>query len=333
MVPALPAPEPDVWNALALRARNLFATHTWASTWWEEYAEGATPHVLCDDPADPRVLLPLYSRGRLLRQVRWIGHGPADLLGPVCAPDDLSRAAPLLSAALDDGRLPADVVLLQDGLRTVLWWDELAPTTISAEPSPVVRFEPGQGWEEWLAAKSKNFRRQVTKKRAGLEREHDVSYRLATAATIEQDLDDLFTLHAARWEGESPLLEPRLRRFTATFANRALDHGWLRLWTMQVDGRCAAAALGFRFGPDFYCYQFGRDPELDRESVGFVLLTHVVHEEIESGAEEFRFLRGDEDYKQRFATDDAGITTVALARGLRGRVAVSLAARRRRSDA
>lgn len=332
-MPSLPGPQPDTWNALALRARNVFATHTWASTWWEEYADGATPHVLSDDPADPRVVLPLHARGRLLRQVRWIGHGPADLLGPVCAPEDLPRAAPLLRAALDDGRLPADVVLLQDGLLSQPWWDELATTTISAEVSPVVRFEPGQGWEEWLAAKSKNFRRQVTKKRAGLERDHEISFRLATAATLEADLDDLFTLHAARWDGESPLLDPRQHRFTAAFAARALEQGWLRLWTLHVDGRCAAAALGFRFGPDFYCYQFGRDPRLDRESVGFVLLVHVVRAEIEAGAEEFRFLRGDEDYKQRFATDDAGVTTVALPRGLRGAAAVRLAARRRQRGA
>lgn len=328
-MPLFSVPAPDAWNSLALRARNVFATHTWASTWWDEYADDATPHVLCDDPADPRVVLPLHSRGRLLRQVRWIGHGPADLLGPVCAPEDLHRAAPLLRAALADGRLPADVVLLQDGLQQAPWWDELDPVTISAEVSPVLRFEAGQDWEQWLAAKSKNFRRQVTKKRAGLERDHRVDLRLATAATLEQDLDDLFRLHAARWEGESPLLDPRQRRFTAAFAARALEHGWLRLWTMHVDGQSVAAALGFRFGPDFYCYQFGRDPRLDRESVGFVLLTHVVQAEIEAGAEEFRFLRGDEDYKQRFATGDAGVTTVALARGLRGRAAVTVAARRR----
>ncbi|GAB2451848.1 hypothetical protein GCM10027062_35830 [Nocardioides hungaricus] len=330
-MPPLPGPEPAAWNALALRARNVFATHTWADTWWQEYADGAVPHVLCDDPADPRVVLPLHSRGRLLRQVRWIGHGPADLLGPACAPADLPRAAPLLRDALADGRVPADVVLLQDGLQAAPWWEELGPTTISVEVSPVVRFEEGQGWERWLAGKSKNLRRQVAKKRAGLERAHRVELRLATAGSLDRDLADLFELHAARWEGESPLLAPRQRRFTAAFAARALEQGWLRLWTMHVDGRRAAALLGFRFGPDFYCYQFGRDPGLERESVGFVLLVHVVREELESGAAEFRFLRGDEDYKQRFATGDAGVTTVALPRGLRGRAAVTLAARRRRS--
>lgn len=332
-MPPLPGPEPDLWNALALRARNLFTTHTWASTWWEHYGDGATPHVLSDDPLAPRVVLALQSRGRLLRQVRWIGHGPADLLGPACAPEDLPLAAPLLRAALDEGRLAADVVLLQDCPVSAPWWADLDLRTISTEVSPVLRFEAGQDWDGWLAGKSKNFRAQATKKRARLERDHDVRVRLATPATLEQDLADLVDLHAARWEGESPLLDPRQHAFTAAFAAAALEQGWLRLWSMDVDGRCASALLGFRFGPDFYCYQFGRDPRLERESVGFVLLTHAVRDALETGAEEFRFLRGDEDYKQRFATDDAGIGTLALARGTRGRAAVALAARRRRHEA
>ncbi|WP_244928566.1 GNAT family N-acetyltransferase [Nocardioides sp. W7] len=326
---ALPGPPPATWNALALQARNVFATHTWASTWWDEYGAGAVPHVLYDDPVRPRIVLPLQATGRLLRQVRWIGHGPADLLGPVCAPEDLGLAAPLLRKALAAGDLRTDVVLLQDGPVAAPWWQELETRPVSTEGCPVVRFTPGQDWPQWLAEKSKNFRYQVTKKRAVLERGHEVSFRLATAETFDDDLAALFTLHDARWQGESPLTEPRQRRFTSAFAAAALEQDWLRLWTMSLDGRCVAALLGFRFGPDFYCYQFGRDPALERESVGFVLLTHVVRDAIESGAAEFRFLRGDEDYKHRFATHDAGIATVAVPLGVRGRVAVAMAARRR----
>ncbi|ANH40147.1 hypothetical protein I601_3748 [Nocardioides dokdonensis FR1436] len=325
----LGGPDPATWDALALRARNLFATHAWASTWWAEYADGATPHVLADDPVAPRVLLPLHARGRLLRQVRWIGHGPADLLGPVCDPADLSLAAPLLRSALESGDLPADVVLLQDCPLDRAWWEPLDARPISTEVSPVLRFEEGRTWSDWLAGKSKNFRGQVNRKPRTLERDHEVTVRLATAKTLEQDLADLFALHAARWEGDSPLLDPRQHRFTAAFAALALERGWLRLWSLDVNGRCVSSLLTFAFGPDVYCYQFGRDPEMDRESVGFVLLVHAVRDALESGAREFRFLRGNEDYKYRFADADAPVGTWAVPRGVRGRAAVSLAARRR----
>jgi len=327
----LGGPDPALWDALALRARNLFASHLWASTWWETYGEGATPHVLVDDPVAPRVVVPLCSRGRVLRQVRWIGHGPADLLTPACDPADLPLAAGLLAGVLESRRPPADVVLLEDCPVGTPWWSGSPPRTVRGEVSPVLRVEPGLGWEGWLATKSRNFRGQATRKARALERDHDVVVRLATAETLDDDLASLFALHAARWQGESPMLDPRQRRFTEVFARRALERGWLRLWSMDVDGRCVSSLLAFVFGPDVYCYQFGRDPVLDRESVGFVLLVHAVRDAIGSGALEFRFLRGHEDYKRRFADDDAPVETLAWSRTRRGRAAVGLAVRRRRA--
>lgn len=331
----LPGPGPAAWDALALAARNVFSTHLWASTWWEVLGEGATPHVLCDDERDPTVVLPLVRSGRLLRQLRWLGHGPADRLGPVCAPEHLPRAAALLSDAVADGRLDADVLLLQDGPLARPWWQHLdpalgVPRTISTEVSPVLRFHPDEDWDTWLARRSRNFRSQVGAKSRRLARDHDVSFRLADAATLDADLEHLFRLHLRRWAGDTPLVDERQREHVARFARGALERGWLRLWTLWLGERCAAAALCLRFGPDAYWYQFGRDPELDRESVGFVLLAHVVREARAEGAQEFRFLRGEESYKSRFADEDDPVGTVAVPLGTRGRVAVALAAHRRR---
>ena len=329
----LGGPDPGAWDALALRSRNLFGTHGWADCWWRHFGANAVPHVLADDAGDPQVILPLYRSGRLLRQVRFVGNGPADQLGPVCAPEDLHRAAPLLRSALDDGSLAADVVLLQDMPVGEDWWAGLATTRVGTEPSPVLSFDGLASWEDFLATKSKNFRGQASRKPRRLEKAHQVTYRLATAATLPADLDDLFRLHAARWQGDSPMLEVRQRRFTEEFATVALEHGWLRLWLLDVDDEAVAALLGFRFADDEYYYQLGRDPGWDEESVGFVLLVHVVRDALESGMTEFRFLRGDEDYKHRFANRAGDIETRAVPNGLRGRVAIEAAARRRRRGA
>ncbi|WP_170219198.1 GNAT family N-acetyltransferase [Nocardioides litoris] len=332
-MPDLAGPEPDVWDALALRARNLFSTHAWAATWWESYGDGARPQVVVDDPARPRVVLPLCTRGRVLRQTRWIGHGPADLLGPVCDPADEPLAADLLARTLADRGLRSDVVLLEDCADRASWWAEAAPRTVRTETSPVLRLPAGATWEQWLAGKSRNFRSQVSRKPNGLRRDHEVDVRLATGETLEADLAALFELHAARWDRDSVLLDPRQRRFTEAFARVALDRGWLRLWTLDVDGRPAASALTYRFGDDVYLYQLGRDPGLERASVGFVLLVHLVRDAFATGAVEFRFLRGDEDYKSRFADGDDPVRTLALPRTLRGRAATAVAVRRRQRAA
>src|SRR4051794_5188535 len=86
----------DEWNALAERAGNLFATHEWAAAWWEVYGEDRSLLVTaCRDSAGRLVaLLPLYLASRRpVRTLRFLGHGPADQLGPVCAPEDRQAAA------------------------------------------------------------------------------------------------------------------------------------------------------------------------------------------------------------------------------------------------
>jgi CelD/BcsL family acetyltransferase involved in cellulose biosynthesis len=80
-------------------------------------------------------------------------------------------------------------------------------------------------------------------------------------------------------------------------------------------------------------YQSGRDPTLDRWSIGFVLLAHTIREAARDGMKEYSFLRGGEGYKSRFADADRTLQTVARGRTPLGRLAVtsvaSLAGRRR----
>ena len=72
-------------------------------------------------------------------------------------------------------------------------------------------------------------------------------------------------------------------------------------------------------------YQAGRDPALEREAVGFVLLAHTIREAIEEGTREYRFGRGAEPFKLRFADADPGLASVMLPRSARGATALRLA--------
>jgi CelD/BcsL family acetyltransferase involved in cellulose biosynthesis len=95
---------------------------------------------------------------------------------------------------------------------------------------------------------------------------------------------------------------------------------------LEADGAPRAVWYGFRFGQMDWYYQSGRDPEWERQSVGFVLLTHTIRQAFDDGMLEYRLLRGGEEYKSRFASADPGLETLALPRGLIGRGAL-LAAR------
>lgn len=308
------------WRTLAERSRNIFGTWEWAETWWRHFGrdgELRTTHI-------PSVaILPLYvDRAGPFRLLRFLGHGHADEVGPVCAPEDRPVAASSLREALAGDGFH---LFLGDGLPG--GWGELVDARVlDRESSPVLPLTESS-WDEFLAARSSGFRQQVRRFERRLGKEHELRFRLADADSLQQDLDALFALHRARWPGSPWFADAEA--FHRDFAGLALERGWLRLWILELDGHPAAAWLGYRFAGVESFYQSGRDPGLQRERVGFVLLAHTIREALEGGIGEYRFLRGDEGYKFRFATTDPGLETLARPRGLLGEAALALRSARR----
>jgi CelD/BcsL family acetyltransferase involved in cellulose biosynthesis len=325
----------EEWTALAERTGNLFATWEWADAWWREYGrEQPTAITGCRDVSGELVaILPLYIAKRgPVRMLRFIGHGPADQLGPVCAPENRDRTAQALLRLLAERRGRWDVMLAERLAPPEGWTRMLGGTVVHREDSPTLQIG-ARTFQEYLASRSKNFRDQVRGRTRRLAREHEVAYRLSDADRLDADLKTLFRLHDARWseaEDDTSAFDERRRRFHSAFARHALERGWLRLWVLEADGEPVACWYGFRFAMIDWYYQSGRHPEWERESVGFVLLTHTIALAFEDGMREYRLLRGGERYKDRFSSDDPGIETMVLARGVVGQAAL-LAARGARS--
>jgi CelD/BcsL family acetyltransferase involved in cellulose biosynthesis len=316
----------DEWVALAERCGNPFATWEWAATWWENFG-GNRPLLItaCRRPDGAlAAILPLYlsTRGPL-RMVRFLGHGVGDVLGPICAREDAALAASALRRVLDEEGRSWDLLLAERMPRDS--FSELLPgRVLQEEANPVLPID-GMSWDEFLASCSSNLRGQIRRKRRKLEREHGSRFRLADdRERLDDDFDTLLRLHSARWGGPRAFSEQR-SAFHRDFAARAFERGWLRLWFLEVDGRAVAAWHGFRFGNVEWYYQFGRDPSWDRLSVGFTLLARTMQAAFEDGMSSYAFLRGDEEYKRRFATRDAGLETVAVPRGPLGLAALSAA--------
>jgi CelD/BcsL family acetyltransferase involved in cellulose biosynthesis len=308
------------WRRLADRSRSIFASWEWARTWLRHF--GGEELVLLgrrDPGGDLRVLVPFVRSGRFpLRMLRLVGHGPGDELGPVCAEEDRQLGLETLVRALVEQR--GWDVFLGERLRGDWDLNGLGARRLGFESSPALVVE-GRSWDEILAARSSNFRQQVRRRERKLAREHELRFRLTTSPDeLEADLDLLFGLHAARWEGERTRFlqaEP----FHRDFAAQALERGWLRLWIAEIDGRPAAAWYGFRYAGIEGFYQTGREPAFDHTSIGFVLINHTVRAAVEDGVREYSFLRGGEGYKDRFADRDLGVQTVVVPGSPVGRLA------------
>jgi CelD/BcsL family acetyltransferase involved in cellulose biosynthesis len=310
------------WAALARESANIFSTWEWADIWWRHFgSEGALALASAHDAEGRRVaMLPLHIEHRHgLSVARLLGHGVADQLGPVCHPSHAEDA----SQALNDASVAQDI-LLADRLPGDMNWDQLGGSVIHTEQSPVIALAKEGGWDQYLDARSANFRQQVRRRARHLRRGFEVSYRLCQdPARLSADIDTLLALHAAHWGSRSDAFTGLREPFHREFAAVALKRGWLRLWLAESLGEPVAAWYGFRFAGVESFYQSGRDPAWDRFAVGAGLLEHSIHEAFSDGMREYRLLRGDELYKRRYATSLGSVQTVAVPHDTLGRGVVA----------
>jgi CelD/BcsL family acetyltransferase involved in cellulose biosynthesis len=320
----LGGPAEDAWDALATAAGNIFATRGWQECWWRHFG-GGVPTVVTDDAESPSAIVGVRRTGRLLRRVRLIGHGYADVLGVIAADRADPRGVELLHEALDAG--PWDVFVAHDVPADNGWCAALGGTELRRVASPLVTLETSD-WDDFLRGKSKNFREQLRRRERKLAADHDVVFRMATAATLDDDFATLFDLHRRRWGDDALFAAPDSRRFHEDIGHTALERSWLRLWILELDGQPVASLLGYRFAGADYFVQGGRDPDYEQLSVGSLLLFHTVRRAVEDGMAEYRLLRGNESYKWKLATDDRPVHTFAVANSAIGRASVELARRR-----
>jgi CelD/BcsL family acetyltransferase involved in cellulose biosynthesis len=305
----------DEWSALALRARNVFATPEWISTWCRHFLGERRLELLAFRSSTGRLVgvQPLYAHSeRPLRVLRVAGRGPGEDLGPVCAAEDRRQVARALLRAIAEsggGLLVAEHLSAEAG-----WAALLGGRTVRREASPAVLAGPG-GWSAYLASRGRGIRKELGRQQRRLEAVPGLHYRsgAASAEGLGRDLDILYSLHQAVFSEKSRFLEHA--GFHREFAAIARQRGWLRMWFLESRDAPVAAWYGFRYAGVEFDYQGGRDPACNRFSVGTVLTAHAMRAAFDDGVAEYRLLRGAEHYKQRFATHDRGIETVVVGSG------------------
>ena len=301
------------WRRLAELRENPFLTPEWFRAWAESHDEEPWP-LLWRRGGELRGVLPLVrARSGPLWVLRFAGAAIGDWFGPACRAEEEAEMAAACAAALSaEGSawqlLELDRIDLASAWPEALW--EVDAGRLAAarrrrlDVLPYVSFEEG-GYEAYLAGRSRNFRSQLGRRRRRLEREHGLEIRMtAEAADLDADLDGFFRLHDERWraKGGSGAFPEGARDAQRRFAAAALERGWLRLWTAEVDGEAGAAWYGWRVG-DRYCYALsGLSEAFEPLALGTVLLAHTIEQAAAEGASVYDLMWGDEGYKKRFET-------------------------------
>jgi CelD/BcsL family acetyltransferase involved in cellulose biosynthesis len=314
------------WRRLAELRENPFLTPEWFGSWLQAHPAEEPFAIAWRRGGELRGVLPLVRTGRRpLRTLGPAGARRADWFTPACAAEEEAEMAAACAALLREERggwelLRLDRVDDDSAWPRALWTAEgsrLAPAAPRrADVLPYIRFEEG-GYEAYLAARSRNFRSQLGRRRRKLEREHGLEFRQTTGTdSLAGDMDVFFGLHEERWRdrGGSSSAEEAVQRFHRGFAAAALERGWLRLWTAWVDGEPGAAWYGWRIGGR-YCYALsGLAKRYEPLALGSVLLAHTIESAAAEGASVYDLMWGDEGYKRRFETGRRTASTWVLGR-------------------
>jgi CelD/BcsL family acetyltransferase involved in cellulose biosynthesis len=317
----------DEWRSLAELRGSAFLTPEWLYAWLRHYGDNTEPALLEVRAPDRRLLgwmpMTLQRRGRR-RLLRFAGANLSDRLHPIASSGDAEAKVGAAFGARLERDAPRWSALVLDNVEAEAGWLrsllEATPTglaSVTTRRAELPYAVLSTSWDDYLRSRSRNFRSEVGRKLRRLEREHEVGFRLTqNPGELRRDVETFFRLHDARWErrGGSSSLTPRARAFHRDFSASALERGWLRLWTMEVDGEPVAAWYGWRVGHRYAYYLAGFLPNWADRSVGFLLLAQTVRAAIGEGASEYDLLLGDEPYKRRFATHSRHVETVLLTR-------------------
>ncbi|HET7434931.1 MAG TPA: GNAT family N-acetyltransferase [Thermoanaerobaculia bacterium] len=285
------------WDALWRRDPRAtpFQSPAWLLNWWDRFGGGDVAAVAVRDNDTLTGLTPLYvlrdedsgeSLGMLIGTgisdyLDALGHfDPAPLAGFDCMLWDLQSLrpdSPILTASLD-------------GYSAI---DE------DQEPCPLLDLRGELG--------SSHFRKKLRYLHRLAAREGNVSFESATRASLDEYLEALFALHAARWKLRGlpgVLADSTTQDFHRAVAASFLDSGTLRMYAMRIDTRIAAIFYGFAHHTTTYYYLGGYAPDLDRISPGTLIVAHAVEQAQREGHTTFDFLRGAEEYKYSWGATD-----------------------------
>jgi len=311
-----------LWNTLLEKSgsNTIFSTFEWLSTWWEYYGHDKKLFILLALDSDEIIgIAPLtLEKSRILRYVPWrvvsfIGSGK------------ISDYADFIIVRRREEVLKGFFEYLGEKRRL---WDEIDLREIR-EDSPnlavlrndldnwgvkVTIHELGKcpyiklngDWDGYFKSLSKNFRQDIRTQYNRMDKKgftHSLLFK-------EEGIDDLFLsnlidmhLKGTDRKNKVSFLASEIGRgFFNEIVQKFGMNGWLGLNTLNINDKVAAYILGFQYGKIYYDWNIGKGDKYDIFSPGKLLLHQILEGLFSNGRiDEFDFLRGEEDYKYRWA--------------------------------
>jgi CelD/BcsL family acetyltransferase involved in cellulose biosynthesis len=310
----------DDWARLAHRSASPFVTYEWLSCWWNAFGRGEPTWMLLrgDDGSLEAGTLFEAKRRNALSAAANVHSGDWDAVARnekarrelwEALGDLGATRISLLGIPEQAGRADSvEASLQRAGYRVIRTYAALSPWL--ALPA---------SWEELMQRISKNMRSQLRRRQRALEREGTLAFRTVTEpAVVDEELEAFLELEASGWKGRAGTAitsDRRTDRCYREFARAAAERGWLRLYSLELDGKLIASDYGCSFAGGGFLIKTAFSEAHERFSPGLVLRGKVLQAAIEEGLTSYDFLGGPERYKQSWTSEVHPRTRIWAYRG------------------
>jgi CelD/BcsL family acetyltransferase involved in cellulose biosynthesis len=304
----------ETWEELLRRCdgHTIFSTWEWLSACWKHFGNGVRLLILLVEDEDNIVgIAPLmYSVHEMfgLRRgtIEFIGTGASDYCNFILA-EKAGECIDLFIKYLENIAEKWDCVKLTDvpeNAECLPYLRKFSKVLKRIHECPYVLLP--ESYEKFLMNLSRNQRKNIYRTSRRAEETFKVEFTdYSEPQTFYEGMQYLFDLHQKRWRSRGLpgiFADERARAFNLDIANLFSERRWLCLFLMRLSGKPVAAAYGFKYQSEFYEYISGFDPMYHKYNVGNLLRAHMISKLVQEGIVKFDFMRGAEEYKDRWNT-------------------------------
>ncbi|MHC4971797.1 MAG: GNAT family N-acetyltransferase [Planctomycetota bacterium] len=325
------------WRALFERARrpNHFQSFDWTWRSWEHIARarGQRLFVVVGRHAGRVVLICPFVRFPKagLRTAEWIG-GEESRYGDVLV-EDAPEAAEWLEAAWSYVTQRLDFLWLnhmKGDAALVPFLRRVEGVARHVEAAPYVDWSDWSDWEAYRRSRTKNLRKDLSRRRRRLEEQGKVEFRVVSCPDETGETLDWMLAHKAQWLRNRGLRTEAggidsadaLEFYRASVAD-ARASGHLCLATLTLDGNVLAAELAFRCKGTVTGVLAAYDHAWENYAPGKLLMEDLLRWTLENDCAIYDFMPVGERYKYLWAPKEAEVTTYLVPVSLQGRALVA----------
>jgi len=309
----------EEWNSFLRKSASdtIFLTWEWLYFWWKNYGDNGELWIIKVEKQGNLIgLAPLFIRavkgpGFLqYRGIFFIGDGSADsdyldfiaLKGfEEIVVKHIFKFLFIDSTEWDLlflNEIPERSPFLQYVRNTVAEFKGLQEESFV----PCMSVSLPQSWDAYLGSLKPRIRTKIRSLTKNLEKRFIVKFDWCqNLEQIQERLESLFLLHECRWslEGKKGVFSSMKKRsFYDDMSKAFLKKGWLRFYSLAVDGQYQAHQFCFQYENKLFLLQEGYNPEWGEYGVGNVLRAYVFRDAIDRHLAMYDFLGGVTFHKQ-----------------------------------